>query len=175
MPPAFLPVSWRARRRPATRKSAPFAGLALLLLAPLPGCDALSNAVAPLPLVGHSDEDAIDAALRQADVTNAVTCDSEAYPECVRTAWFRARDWLEKYSAMPFRGPLLETVRPTRGARRGFTVWFDDADEPTVTVRLLQFCAIPSCAPPTDPQVEKAFLFYVAHGIDLVERLNFRP
>ncbi len=166
-----MPLPFLTSQRPV-----PFVGCVLLIsLLSFASCDALNNAVAPLPLVGHSDEDAIDAALRQADVTNSVTCDTEEHPECVRTVWVRARHWLEKYSALPFRGPLLETVRPTRGSRRGFTVWFDDSNEPTVTVRLLQFCAIPTCAPPTDPQVEKAFLFYVAHGIDLVERLNFRP
>ena len=150
------------------------AALALLLLS-FAACDALHNAVAPLPLIGHSDADAIEAALRQADVTNSVECDIEREPGCDRIAWLRARTWLDEYSAMPLRGPLLETLRPTRGSRRGFTVWFDTIDEPTIRVRLLQFCAIPSCAPPTDLQVERAFLFYVAHGIDLVESLSFRP
>lgn len=166
-----LPHPLPCRRRP-TRL--PSLGLALFLSS-FPACDALNNAVAPLPLVGHSDEDAIEAALLQADVTNSVYCDTAAHPLCVRTTWLRAKHWLETYSAMPLSGPLLETTRPTRGSRRGFTVWFDDSEDPTVTVRLLQFCAIPSCAPPTDLQVEKAFLFYVAHGIDLVASLNFRP
>ncbi len=169
---------------PLRPRPAPLLRLVLCSLLAFGACDAFNNAVAPLPLIGHSDHDKIEAALRQADVTNAVTClneeeDREAGPgeligECA-TAWRRAKQWIETYSAMPWSGPLLETVRPTRGSRRGFTVWFLDGGGSDIEMRLQQFCAIPSCAPPTDPQVEKAFLFYVAHGIDLVERLNFRP
>lgn len=169
MHPTSTPAAPRRARRPSR------GCFLLFFLLSFPACQALNNAVAPLPLIGHSDEDEIAAALRQADVTNAVECDVERDPGCDRIAWFRAKAWLDAYSAMPLRGPLLETVRPTRGSRRGFTVWFDDIDEPILRVRLLQFCAIPSCAPPTDLQVEKAFLFYVAHGIDLVESVRFRP
>ena len=154
--------------------SVPFVALVLFVVS-ASGCDGFNNLVAPLPLIGHSDEDAIEAALRQADVTSSVKCDIDRDPGCDHVAWLRARDWLAKYSAMPLRGPLLETRRPTRGSRRGFLVWFDHSAAPTVTVRLMQFCAIPTCAPPSDLQVEKAFLFYVAHGIDLVESLDFRP
>lgn len=171
------PDSWPSHR--FRRRS-----LALFAVLSCAACDTLNNAVAPLPLIGHSDQDAIELALLQADVTNAVICtneeeDRETAPgdlvgECA-TAWYLAKHWIETYSAMPWNGPLLETARPTRGSRRGFTVWFDLENDPTVEIRLQQFCAIPSCAPPTDPQVEKAFLFFVATGIDLVRHLSFRP
>jgi len=104
--------------------------------------------------------------------------------------WERALSWLSEYAAAGVvhehtgtvivaggDAPILAGGKPS-GSRRLTASRLPVGTGTEYTILLAQECAAPNrfrCRPPTDREVEIAFLWYVKTGDDLVRGLGFSP
>jgi len=92
----------------------------------------------------------------------------------------RAQVWIANYTRVPLElvtDVVLHTDPPvTENHDRGFTVVREPIGGGEHSIQLRQHCAVMvGCRPPTDREVEMAFLYYVRYGEDLVRGLPFAP
>ena len=104
--------------------------------------------------------------------------------------WERALSWLSEYAAAGVvhehtgtiivaggDAPILAGGKPS-GSRRLTASRFPVGTGAEYEILLAQECAAPNrfrCRPPTDREVEIAFLWYIKTGEDLIRGLGFSP
>ncbi len=132
-----------------------------------------------IPLLGGGCATApeVVTALRPAaDIGYEVICVGDCEQE-----WQRAQVWITTWSRFPLElvtDVILQTYPPAESeVDRGFIVVREPIGGDEYAIRIAQTCAnvLFGCAPPTDREVEMAFLYYVRHGVDLVRGLPFTP
>ncbi len=135
---------------------------ALLLLPLLGGCATATEVVVALrPATGIGYE-----------VICTGACEEE---------WQRAQVWITTYSRFPLElvtDVILQTYPPPPDDDdRGFIVVREPIGGDEYAIRIAQTCTamFMGCRPPTDREVEMAFLYYVEYGEDLVRGLPFDP
>ncbi len=117
----------------------------------------------------------VDALYPAAGIGYEVICFDDCEEE-----WGRAQVWIANYSRFPLElvtDVVLQTYPPvTENHDRGFTVVREPIGGGEHSIQLRQHCAVMvGCRPPTDREVEMAFLYYVRYGEDLVRGLPFAP
>ena len=130
-----------------------------------------------LPLLGGcaTAPEVVSALWPARDIGYEVICAGDCEEE-----WQRAQVWIASYSRFPLEvvtDVILQTYPPvTENHDRGFIVVREPIGDDEYAIQLQQVCAVMvGCRPPTDREVEMAFLYYVRYGDDLVRGLPFAP